>query len=84
MVDFQSSDVDGHVDNDLLILCFMVSMFIHYPVHCLAYCPINVLRLHFVLCNWTLHINHCKYYFVHGCILQTENTMFYLFFMLYN
>ena len=54
-----SSNVDGHVDNYLLMLCSMpltilvrlvfnvkkpamYNMFIHYPVHSLAYCPIDV------------------------------------------
>ena len=76
------SNVDGHVDNYLLILCSMPltiivrlvfnikktcyeqhDMFIHYPVRCLAYCPIDVYTYCFhniiVLCNWTFCIHHC-------------------------
>ena len=86
MVDFQSSNVDGRVDNDLLNLCsmlltiivrlvlnikktatgYMNNMLIHYPVHCLAYCPINVLTV-FILCYVIGHFAPIKYYYL--CIV---------------
>ena len=65
MVDFQSSNVDGHADNDIGLLIFMFqasyhniyykkpamnSMFIPYSVHCFVFCPVHLLQV-FILCN---------------------------------
>ena len=57
MVDFQSSNVDGHADNDILIFMFHASYHkkpamnsIHYSVHCFVFCPIHLLQV-FILCD---------------------------------
>ena len=65
----------------------MNSMFNHYSVHCLAFCPIHLLQV-FILCNVIGHfvsiIVNITIYAMHGCTLRTENQMFYLCFKLHN
>ena len=72
MVDLQSSNVDGHADNDILIFTITIifniknpamnSMFIHYSVHCLAFYPMGN--------SSVTHVTFVQFFYFHWATIK--------------